>query len=615
VVSASTELFLVSGVSKSGEGSAFVAQKSYEFSLVGVNEAGDSEPSSAISATYLGNIVDFAPAVAVGDGQLTVSWTPPANAGPDFTVTVSRPSGEPCVVTGVSTTSCVIEGLTNGSLVTTNYTASNGFSEVTSSVSGVPAPIPGKVGEMAVATDGVQVGVKWTAPDNVGQARVSGYEVTLSPGDKKCEVAVDAMLSCDFTGVSRGQSYTVEVIAYGAAGRGATSSKSIVAATAPGRVMFGPIMIAERSVALTWAPPNDNGGSDIVGYDVLVDGETLTTTSPSVTLGDLNPGQMYSVMVSAKTAAGYAGEGTTVQVRPMGMPGAPKIATVEQSADNILLKVKAPARNGGSAIVAYDCVVTRGSAKVVVEYSCGGPDGSVVVPRGDAAAGTKFDIAVIARNELLPGEPTEPTVVVLADKPGQIGSMSMAASADGLSYELTFDAPGDGGSPITGYELRVVRATTGEQLQFASTSASSRRFVVAPPFGVSVRVLVSAVNAIGVGPAASPFSTLLVFGPPSEPKISKLFAGDGEVYVEWDVPLSTGGAIIEAYTVEAVAEAGTFLPSSIEIVDGFRGAVFRGLENGVVYRILVTVSTAGGDTTSTSEPIVPIGPPWAPSVW
>ena len=612
---ASTELFLVSGLSKSGDGSAFESQKTYEFSLVGVNEAGESQPSPAISATYLGNIVDFAPTVQVGDGQLTVSWTPPANAGPNFTVTVPHPGDEPCVVTGTGTTSCVIDGLTNGSLVTMNYAASNGFSEVTGSVLGVPAPIPGKVGELAVATDGAQVAVKWTAPDNAVEARVSGYEVTLSPGGKKCEVAVDAMLSCDFTGVSRGQSYTVEVIANGAAGSGAKSSKSIVAATAPGRVMFDPIMIAETSIVLTWDPPIDNGGSEIVGYDVLVDGETLTITSPSVTLGDLSPGRMYSVTVAAKTAAGYAGEGTTVQVRPMGMPGAPKIVSVEQSADSVLLNVKAPTRNGGSAIVAYDCVVTRGSAKVVVEYSCGGPDGSVVVPRGDAAAGTKFDIAVIARNELLPGEPTEPTVVVLADKPGQIGSMSMAASADGLSYELTFDAPGDGGSPITGYELRVVNAITGEQLQAASTSASNRRFVVAPPFGVSVRVLVSAVNAIGAGPAASPFGTLLVYGPPSEPKISKLFAGDGEVYVEWDVPVSTGGAVIEAYTVEAVAESGTFLPSSIEIVDGFRGAVFRGLENGVVYRILVTVSTAGGDTTSTSDPIVPIGPPWAPSIF
>ena len=610
---ASTELFLVSGLSTSGDGARFTAQKTYEFSLVGVNEAGDSQPSPVVSAEYLGEITDFEPVVQVGDRELTVSWQPPANAGSDFSFTLNRPEAEPCVVAGTTNTSCKVTGLTNGVLATMSFTASNGFSEVAGAVSGVPASIPGKVASLFVSTDGRDVDVSWGSPANAVLSRVTDYEVTLNPGGQKCAVEVSKTHYCHFADLKRGDRYTVQVVAIGAAGRGVPTGESIVVATRPGQVGNIVPLISETSVTLYWSEPADTGGAPITGYDIVLGDFTLSSATTSYKIEGLTPGQRYEATVFAKNDAGQVGDGTKIVFTPMGMPSAPKITSIDQYADSIVLKIQAPTNTGGTSIVAYDCVVKLGEVQVV-ETSCGGADGQAVVLRGDAAAATTVEIAVIARNSLLPGLPSEWVTVKLADKPGYIAGTSIMSAADGLSFDLAFDAADDGGSPILRYELRVVDVLTGEILQSATTAPDQRRFIVVPPLGRNVRIVVAAVNSIGVGPGTSPFTSILLYGPPSEPKITKLLAGDGEVYVEWDAPVSTGGAVIEGYTVEAVAESGSFLPSSIEIVDSFRGAVFRGLENGVVYRILVTVSTEGGDTTSTSEPIVPIGPPGSPSV-
>lgn len=608
------ELFVVSGLAKSGTGAGFTKDAEYRFSLVGVNEAGESEPTGEATMTYLGAITDFStPVVAVGDGELTVSWTPPSNAGPNFRFVLARPAADACEVTGTDTTTCVVSGLTNGDLVTMNYTASNGFSTVSGTVSGMATPRPARMSNIDVRTDGSVVEVKWEEPYNVEAARVTAYEVSLSNDGGRCEVAASER-SCTFDKVKRGSSYTVSGVAIGPAGRSAPVDRRILVATTPGAVMNLTTAIAETSVELRWDAPTDNGGAIITGFDVIFGERTLSTTSTSVTLSDLTAGQRYEVTVRAKNSTRNAGPGVTTSFTPMGIPDPPRIVGHRQIGSSIVLDVEMPQQNGGSAVVAYDCVVKRGSAEVVVETSCGLPNGYVVVDRGGASQGATIEIQVIARNSLLPSLTSNAIKVKLAGPPGGIGSSSLVSSEDGLSYVAAFGAPDDGGSPITGYELDVIDVVSGATLTRTTTTPDDRRFVIVPPLGVSVRVQIVAVNAIGAGPALVPFTSLLVYGPPSEPTITSAVAGDGEVYVEWDAPESTGGAPIESYTVEAVAETGEFLPSSVEINDGGRSAVFRGLENGVDYRMLVTASTAGGDTTATSQVVRPTGAPGAPIV-
>lgn len=63
--------------------------------------------------------------VVAGDGTATVTWTAPANNGGAITsYTATASTGEHCVT---ETTSCTVEGLTNGTEYTFTVTASNAF--------------------------------------------------------------------------------------------------------------------------------------------------------------------------------------------------------------------------------------------------------------------------------------------------------------------------------------------------------------------------------------------------------------------------------------------------------------------------------------------------------
>ena len=79
--------------------------------------------------------------VVAGDGTATVTWTAPANNGGAITsYTATASTGEHCVT---ETTSCTVEGLTNGTEYTFTVTASNAFGISPASAQSaavVPAP-------------------------------------------------------------------------------------------------------------------------------------------------------------------------------------------------------------------------------------------------------------------------------------------------------------------------------------------------------------------------------------------------------------------------------------------------------------------------------------------
>lgn len=610
---ASSELFLLTGLSASAK---FVDDTEYEFTLVAVNEAGDSDPSPAVKAKYLGSIATFEkPTVSVGDGELTVEWKVPPNGGSDFTVSVAAP--KQCVASGSSVTKCVISGLTNGTLVTLNYRASNGFSEVFGSVSGVPAPKPGKPTNVGFSTTSDSLVVEWTPSENVVEARVSGYSVTLNPGNKTSTLMGPSdKYSVTFDGFKKGDKFTASVVAIGAAGESEPVPFSGTIAVEPGRVTDVEWTPSARSIEVSWKAPADDGGDGITGYAIKLDGrDEVSTTSTSYTVSSLSPGESINAVIYAVNASGKIGEGYAVSLTAMDKPGKPLIRGVRHQTSEFVVLTVEPTSSGGGDVIIYDCRVRRGLAPEVVEPACGLPNGDVVVSRGELKPGEKMSVTVSARNELRKGDASDAVDVTIASAPGGISSVETTTSVDGLRFDIAFSAADDGGSPISSYELVVVDLGTNMPLQTLTTDPTNRRFTFEPPLGVSVNVGLRAVNDVGSGPTNVLYNKLLVFGPPSAPRITKVLPGDREIYVEWDVPLSTGGAMIEGYSIEAVAESASVFPDSIEITEGFRGAVFSNLRNGVKYRIVVSAYTEGGIGSAESEEVLPSGPPSPPVVF
>ena len=174
----------------------------------------------------------------------------------------------------------------------------------------------------------------WNPAGDAGSP-VTGYEVTVQPGDHKASTPGD-VTTATVTGLDNGTAYMVSVAAKNKAGLGSvgvSDDKTIGASTdgtvtpqppyAPGKpvdVSAGPPppntdgtnpdpKADQKTLKVTWDPPEDDGGSPITGYTVTVsvNGEPVATKevdgkTTETYVGGLTPDTEYSVAVVAHNA-------------------------------------------------------------------------------------------------------------------------------------------------------------------------------------------------------------------------------------------------------------------------------------------------------------------------
>ena len=167
----------------------------YTFTIHANNVVGsgpESDPSNKVTPAPAPTVPGRPTGVSAtgSPGATLVSWTaPPSNGSPisSYLVT-SAPDGKTCTTGG---TSCTVSGLTNGQPYTFTVIATNGEG-------------PG-------------------APSANGSA-ISGYTVTSAPGGKTC--VSGGALTCAFSGLASGTTYTFTVHATNATGPGPESAPS-----------------------------------------------------------------------------------------------------------------------------------------------------------------------------------------------------------------------------------------------------------------------------------------------------------------------------------------------------------------------------------------------------
>ncbi|KAE8764538.1 Ig-like domain-containing protein, partial [Georgenia thermotolerans] len=288
----------------------------YTFTVTATNAAGDSAPS-APSAPARPDVRPERPAppsVAFGDGELRVTWRPPASTGSpvqayDLQISPAVGSGQ----VRVSGTSHTWTGLTNGQEYRVRLRAHNAAPDPSEwsawSAGAVPAGVPGAPQpprlDRVDNPEAAQVQGSWRAPEANG-APVSEYRATIyRDGAPFRELTVPGTTTRLTADAPPGAHYTMTVAARNKAGWGPASQPSqkvrtVLRPGAPGTVTATPTG-KDGEVRLSF-PDAEDHGEPLLGYQVRVSGGTLSLwqpLAPDRTVRGLVDGASYTFRVRA----------------------------------------------------------------------------------------------------------------------------------------------------------------------------------------------------------------------------------------------------------------------------------------------------------------------------
>jgi hypothetical protein len=275
---------------------------------------------------------------------------------------------------------------------------------------------------------------------------------------------------------------------------------------------------------------------------------------------------------TVRATASGVGVDTTLTLQVLvatSAPGAPTGLSATANGDlQVGVSWTAPTWLGGSAILDY-----------VVEYSSDGTnfstfaDGTSTASTADVTGltlGTTYTFRVKATNSTGTGAASSTATAVAVTLPGT--PSSLAGSASSSSATLTWTAPSDGGSAITGYEYSLDGGSTWTSTGSSAASATISSLSASTAYTVELR----AVNAVGESatPASLSFTTSAAPAAPAPTPTAPTApaptptvplpvpSGPEPVFVsEGDAPLlerqpGTSGAILNGVPIDTRQSAG-----------------------------------------------------------
>ena len=204
---------------------------------------------------------------------------------------------------------------------------------------------------------------------------------------------------------------------------------------------------------------------------------------------------------------------------------------------------------------------------------------------------------------------TEPVI----DRPDPPSLSAMSGSGQ---VTLSWSTPNDNGSPITHYEYRQRNDGTTwnpDWTQIAGSDAQTTRYPIDNlTNGTTYTFEVRAVNAVGAGEAAQ-----VSVAPGFTVRNLSASAGDEQVVLRWEVPLSDGGAPITGYEYRYSSNShDTWTesePTWATVTDGAsaRSQTVASLTNGTEYTFEVRAVNAAGESPASSVSATPATAPEA----
>ncbi len=619
----------------SSEPVALVNGTSYRFRVRAVNAIGGGAAAEALAVTP--GRPPGAPVrvlVEAGDAQATLRVTKPAQPGLNLNRVVAYEArkkvaggvydawetlGTTVAASSATTrmpsaeSGAVVRNLVNGRTYTFQVRARNAYGPGAHVESSAVVPIgPPPPGTLSAAAGDTQVVLSWSSTGS-GGSTITGWEYRQRQGDggyggwNEMADSTAATASHTVTGLSNGISYRFEVRAMTANSDvkgNAFASEPVVPSTVPPAPESVGAIRGDGEVALSWvagtpgAPGEATWASATTSwqYRMRTDGDTEfgswttvadsdATTTGHVVEGLVN-GISYTFEVRAVNAIGEGSAGS-VSATPAKVPAAP---TVTATAGDAMVTLSwASTGDGGSPITAWQMRTAGGEWVDVADSS------ATTMPVPNLTNGVAYTFEVRAINAVGSGAAGTASAMPAGAPPAP----ELTATAGDAMVTLSWASTGDGGSPITAWQ---VRTTGGEWVAMAAdTTGMPVRNLTN---GVAYTFEVRAVNAMGEGAVATESATPATV--PSAPEVTAT-ASDGEIVLSW-ASTDEGGSPITAWQYRTRIGVGDWGEWTTMAADAST-TTLTGLDSGtgtVVYVFGVRAqNTVGDGAVTVSDAVTP----------
>ncbi|KAG4059859.1 hypothetical protein PC123_g5228 [Phytophthora cactorum] len=517
----------------------------------------------------------------------------------------------------------------------------------------ISSAVPRKLDNISIEyTTGGEFEIGWasTASDGVG---TTGYLVRVSNARLGTFYSVYNTTRTFFTlsGLSARSIYIVEVALWNDFGVGEYSDALEVATTdaslASAPLSLGATDISNTAFTLTWKPPQDDGGSPVMGYYLSVEdmdgnrlrSELINTTKLLVVVDGLNASSDYDCYVSCSTEAfpDNKDETSTAQIRiktAIGVaPGAPPAVTLvgQPRGGTLVFSMRRPGDRGGMPLahcVLYlrKAAVTGSTTEEAFTVACSiglSDDTDPMCASSNLLASTSYEVYAVFSNAMggsLPGERAVVKTNAAIDLPSPPLNLRAPTVTAG-NIKLEWDEPADlgGAAGVVGYivyqkydVLKDAYFTLYDGQDSTERSFITRGLTRNSAYAFAVVALNDA--SFCIDPDQHNISSFLevstlVSSPLSPPGLPyRVSASGGAITIGWGLPDDLAGLELQGYYVELVTTSSS---SGFEVLNSFPPSVTNfthyGLSENTSYRYAVTATNQDGSsersgilTTSTS---------------
>jgi hypothetical protein len=378
------------------------------------------------------------------------------------------------------------------------------------------------------------------------------------------------------------------------AGAGYPAAATVSAAPVIGRATAG-----SASATAVWTAPANNGGSPITSYEVrVVTGTTqvgalrpAAAGATSLAVTGLTNGTAYRFQVRALNALGASAYSTMSNaVTSATVRTAPTIGTATSGNASATAVWTAPTSNGGSATTSYEVRVVTGTNTQVGTLRPAAAGATSMAVTG-LTNGTSYTLQVRALNVAgASAYSAMSNAVVPTAVPGAptIGT----ATAGNAQATVNWTAPANtGGSPITGYTIRVYRLGAVVSTKTAPSTARSL-LLTGMSNGSTYSFTVAASNAVGISLFSTMSKSVTPKGVSVAPVIGTATAGVASATARWTAPTNNGGSPITSYLVRTY-RAGVLINTK-QVAATARSLTLTALVKGQPHRFTVAAVNASG---------------------